>query len=278
MNTFNIEGKILDLSTVKVMGILNITTDSFFDGGKYLIKNKILEKCKKMLLEGASIIDIGAQSSRPGAKPIHFETEKKRLLTAISDVKQHFPDIIISVDTYNAEIARLCLLNGADMINDISAGEMDKKMFEVVADLDVPYIMMHMQGTPDIMQENPQYKNVVDDILIFFAKKIKQLKNKGFQKIIIDPGFGFGKTLQHNYQLLNNLEKFKKCGFPIIVGVSRKSMIYNLLDTTAENALNGTTVANVVALQNGANILRVHDVKQAVECIKIVNFAKSCKK
>ena len=278
MNTFNIEGKILDLSTVKVMGILNITTDSFLDGGKYLSKNKILEKCKKMLLEGASIIDIGAQSSRPGAKPIDFETEKKRLLTAISDVKQHFPDIIISVDSYNAEIARLCLLNGADMINDISAGEMDKKMFEVVADLDVPYIMMHMQGTPEIMQENPQYKNVVDDILIFFEKKIKQLKNKGFQKIIIDPGFGFGKTLQHNYKLLNNLGKFKKCGFPIIVGVSRKSMIYNLLDTTAENALNGTTVANVVALQNGANILRVHDVKQAVECIKIVNFAKSCKK
>ena len=178
MNTFNIEGKILNLSTVKIMGILNITTDSFFDGGKYLSKNKILEKCKKMLLEGASIIDIGAQSSRPGAKPIDFKTEKKRLLTAISDVKQHFPDIIISVDTYNAEIARICLLNGADMINDISAGEMDKKMFEVVADLDVPYIMMHMQGTPEIMQENPQYKNVVDDILIFFEKKIKQLKSR----------------------------------------------------------------------------------------------------
>ena len=278
MKAFNIEGKKLDLSTVKVMGILNITTDSFFDGGKYLSKNKILEKCKKMLLEGASIIDIGAQSSRPRAKPIDFEVEKERLLIAITNIKHHFPDIIISVDTYNSSIAKSCIKNGADIINDISAGEMDKKMFEVVANLDVPYIMMHMQGTPEIMQENPQYKNVVDDILIFFEKKIKQLKNKGFQKIIIDPGFGFGKTLQHNYQLLNNLEKLKKCGFPIIVGVSRKSMIYNLLDTTAENALNGTTVANVVALQNGANILRVHDVKQAVECIKIVNFAKSCKK
>ena len=277
MKAFNIQGKILDLSTAKVMGILNITTDSFFDGGEYLTKNKILEKCKKMILEGASIIDIGAQSSRPGAKPIDFETEKKRLLTAISDVKQHFPDIIISVDTYNAEIARICLLNGADMINDISAGEMDEKMFELVADLDIPYIMMHMQGRPETMQDNLQYKNVVDDILTFFEKKIKQLKNKGFQKIIIDPGFGFGKTIQHNYQLLNNLEKFKKYGFPIIAGISRKSMIYNLLDTTAENALNGTTAANVVALQNGANILRVHDVKQAVECIKIVNFAKNCK-
>tara|TARA_B110000014_G_C20030333_1_gene535014 strand:- start:288 stop:1124 length:837 start_codon:yes stop_codon:yes gene_type:complete len=278
MNTFNIEGKILDLSTAKVMGILNITTDSFFDGGKCLTKNKILEKCKKMLLEGVSIIDIGAQSSRPGAKPVDFEIEKKRLLTAISYVKQYFPDIIISVDTYNAEIARTCLLNGANMINDISGGEMDKEMFETVADLNAPYIMMHMQGTPEVMQEDPQYTNVVDDILIFFEKKIKQLKNKGFQKIIIDPGFGFGKNLQHNYKLLNNLEKFKKYGFPITVGVSRKSMIYNILDTKAEYALNGTTVANVVALQNGANILRVHDVKQAVECIKIVNFAKSCKK
>ena len=278
MNTFNIEGKILDLSTAKVMGILNITTDSFFDGGECLTKNKILDKCRKMLLEGASIIDVGAQSSRPGAKPVDFEIEKKRLLTAISYIKQYFPDIIISVDTYNAEIARTCLLNGANMINDISGGEMDKEMFETVADLNAPYIMMHMQGTPEVMQEDPQYKNVVDDILIFFEKKIKQLKNKGFQKIIIDPGFGFGKNLQHNYQLLNNLEKFKKYGFPITVGISRKSMICSILDTKAEDALNGTTIANVVALQNGANILRVHDVKQAVECIKIVNFAKSCKK
>jgi dihydropteroate synthase len=278
MNTFNIEGKILDLSTAKVMGILNITTDSFFDGGECLIKNKILDKCKKMLLEGASIIDVGAQSSRPGAKPVDFEIEKKRLLTAISYIKQYFPDIIISVDTYNAEIARTCLINGADIINDISGGEMDKEMFETIVDLNAPYIMMHMQGTPEVMQEDPQYKNVVDDILIFFEKKIKQLKNKGFQKIIIDPGFGFGKNLQHNYQLLNNLEKFKKYGFPITVGISRKSMIYRILDTKAEYALNGTTIANVVALQNGANILRVHDVKQAVECIKIVNFAKSCKK
>jgi len=182
------------------------------------------------------------------------------------------------VDTYNAEIARTCLINGADIINDISGGEMDKEMFETIVDLNAPYIMMHMQGTPEVMQEDPQYKNVVDDILIFFEKKIKQLKNKGFQKIIIDPGFGFGKNLQHNYQLLNNLEKFKKYGFPITVGISRKSMIYSILDTKAEYALNGTTIANVVALQNGANILRVHDVKQAVECIKIVNFAKSCKK
>ena len=278
MKGFNIKGKILDLSTAKVMGILNITDDSFFDGGAYLNKNKMLEKCGKMLLEGASIIDIGAQSSRPRAKPIDFEVEKERLLIAITNIKHHFPDIIISVDTYNSSIAKSCIKNGADIINDISAGEIDKEMLEVVAELDVPYIMMHMQGTPENMQENPQYKNVTNDVLGFLERKIKQLKAKGFEQIIIDPGFGFGKTMEHNYELLNNLKCFEKFGFPILVGASRKSMIYNILDGNAETALNGTTAINVMALQNGANILRVHDVKEAVECIKIVNFAKSCKK
>ena len=276
MKAFNIKGKILDLSTAKVMGILNITDDSFFDGGAYLNKNKMLEKCGKMLLEGASIIDIGAQSSRPKAKPIDFEVEKERLLIAITNIKHHFPDIIISVDTYNSSIAKSCIKNGADIINDISAGEMDKEMLEVVAELDVPYIMMHMQGTPENMQENPQYKNVTNDVLGFLERKIKQLKAKGFEQIIIDPGFGFGKTMEHNYELLNNLKCFEKFGFPILVGASRKSMIYNILDGNAETALNGTTAINVMSLQNGANILRVHDVKEAVECIKIVNFAKSC--
>ena len=276
MKGFNIKGKILDLSTAKVMGILNITDDSFFDGGAYLNKNKMLEKCEKMLLEGASIIDIGAQSSRPRAKPMDFEVEKERFLIAITNIKHHFPDIIISVDTYNSSIAKSCIKNGADIINDISAGEMDKEMFEVVAELDVPYIMMHMQGTPENMQENPQYKNVTNDVLGFLERKIKQLKAKGFEQIIIDPGFGFGKTMEHNYELLNNLKCFEKFKFPILVGASRKSMIYNILDGNAETALNGTTAINVMSLQNGANILRVHDVKEAVECIKIVNFAKSC--
>ena len=276
MKAFNIKGKILDLSTAKVMGILNITDDSFFDGGAYLNKNKMMEKCGKMLLEGASIIDIGAQSSRPRAKPIDFEVEKERLLIAITNIKHHFPDIIISVDTYNSSIAKSCIKNGADIINDISAGEMNKEMLEVVAELDVPYIMMHMQGTPENMQENPQYKNVTNDVLGFLERKIKQLKAKGFEQIIIDPGFGFGKTMEHNYELLNNLKCFEKFGFPILVGASRKSMIYNILDGNAETALNGTTAINIMALQNGANILRVHDVKEAVECIKIVNFAKSC--
>ena len=276
MKAFNIKGKILDLSTAKVMGILNITDDSFFDGGAYLNKNKMLERCGEMLLEGASIIDIGAQSSRPRAKPIDFEVEKERLLIAITNIKHHFPDIIISVDTYNSSIAKSCIKNGADIINDISAGEMDKEMFEVVAELDVPYIMMHMQGTPENMQESPQYKNVTNDVLGFLERKIKQLKAKGFEQIIIDPGFGFGKTMEHNYELLNNLKCFEKFKFPILVGASRKSMIYNILDGNAETALNGTTAINVMSLQNGANILRVHDVKEAVECIKIVNFAKSC--
>ena len=276
MKAFNIKGKILDLSTAKVMGILNITDDSFFDGGAYLNKNKMLEKCGKMLLEGASIIDIGAQSSRPRAKPMDFEVEKERFLIAITNIKHHFPDIIISVDTYNSSIAKSCIKNGADIINDISAGEMDKEMFEVVAELDVPYIMMHMQGTPENMQENPQYKNVTNDVLGFLERKIKQLKAKGFEQIIIDPGFGFGKTMEHNYELLNNLKCFEKFKFPILVGASRKSMIYNLLDVNPEKALNGTTAINMMALLNGANILRVHDVKEAMECIKIVNFAKSC--
>ena len=278
MKNFNLKGKILDLSTAKVMGILNITDDSFFDGGAYLNKNKMLKKCEKMLLEGASIIDIGAQSSRPRAKPIDFEVEKERLLIAITNIKHHFPDIIISVDTYNSSIAKSCIKNGADIINDISAGEMDKEMFEVVAELDVPYIMMHMQGTPENMQENPQYKNVTNDVLGFLERKVKQLKAKGFEQIIIDPGFGFGKTMEHNYELLNNLRCFEKLGFPILVGASRKSMIYNLLGSNPEKALNGTTAINMMALLNGTNILRVHDVKEAVECIKIVNFAKSCKK
>ncbi len=278
MKALNIKGKILDLSTPKVMGILNITDDSFFDGGKYISKNKILERCDKMLMEGASIIDIGAQSSRPGSKSINSNLEKERLLTAITNVKHHFPDIIISVDTYNSSIAKSCIKNGADIINDISAGEKDKEMWAIVAESGVTYIMMHMKGNPENMQENPQYDNITNDIMVFFEKKIKNLKAKGNEQIIIDPGFGFGKTIEHNYEILNNLERFQEFGLPLLVGVSRKSMIYNLLDTTAQKALNGTTAINMIALLNGANILRVHDVKQAIECIKIVNFAKSYKK
>mgnify|MGYP003951507957 CR=1 FL=1 len=276
MKFFNLKGKILDLSTPKVMGILNITEDSFFDGGKYLSKENILVKTTQMIEEGASIIDVGAQSSRPGAQPINRIIEQERLLNCITIIKQKFPEIIISVDTYHSKIAEICVQNGADMINDISSGELDKQMFDTVAKLNVPYIMMHMQGTPEMMQKKPQYKDVTIDVLHFFQRKIQKLNDIGFQQIIIDPGFGFGKTMTHNYQLLNNLKQFQQLSFALLVGTSRKSMIHTLLDTDAQNSLNGTSVTNTIALYHGASILRVHDVKEAMECIKIVNFAKSC--
>ena len=278
MRVFKIKDKNVDLSTAIVMGILNITDDSFYDGGKYLSNNNMLSQVEQMLSEAATIIDLGAQSSRPGAKPINFHLEKERLINAISYLKQHFPSIIISVDTYRAEIAKSCVEVGADIINDISSGSMDKEMFDFVAALDVPYIMMHMQGNPQNMQNKPSYNDVNNDVFSFLKQKIEVLKKKGFEKIIIDPGFGFGKTLQHNYELLNNLNTLKKFGLPILAGLSRKSMIYTLLDKNPEESLNGTTAVNMMALLSGVNILRVHDVKEAVECIKIVNFAKSCKK
>ncbi|MEE2699993.1 MAG: dihydropteroate synthase [Bacteroidota bacterium] len=278
MSDFKINSKNLDLSTTVVMGILNITDDSFYDGGKYISTERMLTKAGQMLSEGASIIDVGAQSSRPGSKPVNSQLEKERLVSSISSLKQQFPSIIISVDTYRAEIAKDCVEVGASIINDISAGNMDEKMLDIVSELNVPYIMMHMQGNPENMQNNPNYTDVNADVFSFFQEKTDFLKKKGFEKIIIDPGFGFGKTLTHNYELLNHLGALKNLGFPILVGLSRKSMISKLLENNPENALNGTTALNMIALQAGANILRVHDVKEAMECIKIVNFAKSCKK
>ncbi len=258
-----------------VMGILNITGDSFFDGGKYINDEQIILRCKTMLDEGATIIDIGAQSSRPGATQISSEDELIKLLPIIKLLKNRFENITISIDTFWSNTAKQSVLAGADIINDISAGEMDGNMFDTIATLQVPYIIMHMQGTPLTMQKNPVYKNVTQEVITYFEEKIKLLKTKGVSQIIIDPGFGFGKTLEHNYQLLNNLEKLKKLNCPILVGLSRKSMIHKLLDTTPKNALNGTTITNTIALQNGANILRVHDVNKAIECIKITTFAKN---
>ncbi len=278
MSNFKINGKNIDLSTAIVMGILNVTDDSFYDGGRHLSSDTILAKVEQMLSEGATIIDIGAQSSRPGAKAIDTQLEKERLVSAIRSTKQHFPSVIISVDTYRAEIAKACVEVGADIINDISAGNLDDKMWDVVANLNVPYIMMHMQGTPEYMQENPTYSDINTDVYTFFKQKTNILKQKKFEKIIIDPGFGFGKTLEHNYELLTGLQELKKLGYPILVGLSRKSMIYKLLDSNPAEALNGTTAVNVIALLSGASILRVHDVKEAMECIKIVNLAKSCKR
>ncbi len=258
-----------------VMGILNITEDSFYDGGKNLTEEQIILRCETMLDEGASIIDIGAQSSKPGAVQISSENELQKLLPTIRLLKSTFKNITISVDTFWANTAKECIQAGAEIINDISAGEIDKNMFSTIAKLNIPYIIMHMQGTPKNMQKNPYYNNVTEDIITYFEKKITKLHQLGLKKIIIDPGFGFGKTIEHNYQLLNNLENFKKLKSPILVGTSRKSMIYNLLETTPEYSLNGTSITNTIALQNGANILRTHDVKEAIECIKITTFAKN---
>ena len=257
------------------MGILNVTEDSFFDGGKYSNEKQIIERCKKMLEEGATIIDIGAQSSRPGAALIQADDELLKLLPIIKLLKTEIPQIIISIDTFWAKTANECIGAGAHIINDISAGEMDKNMFDIIAKLKVPYIIMHMQGTPQNMQENPTYNNVVTEVISYFDKKITLLKAKGVKQVIIDPGFGFGKTLAHNYQILNNLEQLNKFKLPVLVGTSRKSMIYKLLDTSAKEALNGTSITNTIALQKGVSILRVHDVKEAMECIKITTFAKN---
>ena len=263
-------GNFDDFSTPVVMGILNVTTDSFYDGGKYLSELEITKQIRKIDKEGAKIIDVGASSSRPGSIPVSEKTEIERLLPAIELIKKNSPNLKISIDTFRSSVARQCIKNGADMINDISAGEKDKKMFKTIAELNVPYIMMHMKGNSLTMQKNPNYDNIINEIFIFFEKKIKKLNSLGFNKIIIDPGFGFGKTLEHNYEILRNLSEFKKINLPILVGASRKSMIYNLLEITADQALNGTSIINTIALNNGANLLRVHDVKEATQCIKIM--------
>ena len=258
-----------------VMGILNVTEDSFFDGGLYLNEEQIIARCKKMLEEGASIIDIGAQSSRPGATLIQADDELLKILPIIKLLKTEIPEIIISIDTFWAKTANECIKAGAHIINDISAGEMDENMFDTIAKLQVPYIIMHIKGTPQNMQNNPTYNNVVAEVISYFDEKITLLKAKGVEQIIIDPGFGFGKTLAHNYQLLNALDQFNQFELPVLIGTSRKSMIYKLINTSPQEALNGTSVTNTMALQKGASILRVHDVKEAMECIKITTFAKN---
>ncbi|MBK3516813.1 dihydropteroate synthase [Carboxylicivirga sp. N1Y132] len=257
------------------MGILNITPDSFFDGGKYQLQHDIEKRCEQILAEGGEIIDIGAYSSRPGAIHIDEKEEVKRLTEALSWIRKSFPEAILSVDTFRSSVSQLVVGDfGVDMINDISGGTMDDAMFKTIGELGVPYIMMHMQGTPQNMQLNPNYKDLIGDISLFFAQQVKKLASFGAKDIILDPGFGFGKTLEHNYQLLNELRQFELLGLPLLVGVSRKSMIYKLLDVLPQDALNGTTALNTVALLNGANILRVHDVKEAVECINLVRQLK----
>ena len=262
----NTGGKLIDLKIPRIMGIINVTPDSFYTGSRYFDDKSILEAASRMLDEGADFIDVGGYSSRPGAEDITPEEEKSRVLRAIKLITREIPEAIVSVDTFRAEIAYEAVMEcGAKIINDISGGEADKEMFNVVAELNVPYILMHMQGTPRTMQINPVYNDVVADILMWFGERIFKLRTMGVKDIILDPGFGFGKTVEHNYELLRRLGEFKIAGLPIMAGLSRKSMIWKTLDVKPEDALNGTTALNMAALMNGADILRVHDVKEAVQ-------------
>ena len=270
----NIKGNILDLSSPKIMGVLNVTPDSFYDGGVYSNEKKILLQVEKMISDGADIIDIGGFSSKPGAKTISVKEEEKRVIPIIKLINNTFNKIIISVDTFRGEIAEKSLNEGASIINDISGGNLDKNIYKIANKYRVPYIMMHMKGVPANMQANPKYENINYEIIKDFSYKIDLAEKKGVCDIIIDPGFGFGKSIEHNYQILNNIKLYTVLKKPILVGISRKSMIYKLLKTDPSKALNGTTSLNTIALINGANILRVHDVKEAKEVIKLYSFLK----
>ena len=265
--SLNFKGKLEDINGPKILGILNLTPDSFYDGGKNNNLKTITENVKKMLEDGADFIDVGAYSSRPGAKHISTQEEIDRLLPTIVHLLKTIPNIKISVDTFRSEVADLAVEAGALMINDISCGNIDSTIWDIAAKNNVPYIAMHMQGTPETMQERPIYTDVIEDIVLSFSSKIEQMKQHGVKDIIIDPGFGFGKTLTHNYEILKHLKSFELLGHPILIGVSRKSMIYKLLESSPEEALNGTSVLNTLALDRGADFLRVHDVKQAKETI-----------
>jgi len=266
----NSGGYLIDFATPRVMGIINITPDSFYSGSRLNSEKDIIARAVKMVEEGADIIDVGGYSTRPGAVPVSEEEERQRVVAAINSIKRELPASIISIDTFRAEIAREAVLDcGAGIINDVSGGEADPLMFEIVAKLNVPYVLMHMQGTPATMQDNPHYDDVVADILRWFGAKIFMLKSAGVKDIIIDPGFGFGKTRQHNFEMLRRLGEFSVAGLPVMAGLSRKSMIWRTFGTSAAEALNGTTALNMLALLNGADILRVHDVKEAVETVML---------
>jgi dihydropteroate synthase len=268
----NAGGKLLNLEIPRVMGILNITPDSFYSGSRFNTDDEILKAAARMLEDGADILDVGGYSSRPGAKDISVEEESNRVLKVIKLINREYSGAIISVDTFRAEIAREAIVEcGATIINDISGGDADINMFPVVGSLNVPYIMMHMKGDPRTMQNMPVYEDIVADILKWFGERIFKLKSAGVKDIIIDPGFGFGKTIEHNFELLRRLGDFSIAGLPVLVGISRKSMIWKTLNIDAEGALNGTTAVNAIALSNGADILRVHDVKEAVQTVKLID-------
>ena len=271
----NVNGHLMDLNYPRVMGILNVTPDSFYAGSRKQSEEDIISRTQQILDEGGSIIDLGAYSSRPNADHISTEEEMERLRRALKLINQHFPKAVLSVDTFRADVAKMCVEEyGVAIINDIAAGMMDEKMFPTVARLGVPYIMMHMQGTPQDMQKNPHYDNIVKEILYYFSEKVQHLRDLGAKDLIIDPGFGFGKTVAHNYELMEHMEEFAIFELPILVGVSRKSMIYKLLGGGPEDALNGTSVLDTISLMKGANILRVHDVKEAFEAVKIFAMLK----
>ncbi|MET3978713.1 dihydropteroate synthase [Mucilaginibacter sp. UYP25] len=267
--TVNAGGKLIDLSTPKVMGIINITPDSFFAESRKITAEDVLLQAEKMLLEGATFLDIGAYSSRPGAEDISVQEETDRLLPAVEAISANYPEAIISVDTFRASVAEAAIKAGAHIINDISGGSLDEDMFATVARLQVPYILMHMKGNPQTMQQLANYEDVFAEVYDYFVQKIYQLKQLGVHDIILDPGFGFAKKAEHSYELMNRMQGFESLQLPILAGISRKKMIYGLLDTNAQQALNGTTVLNTIALMNGASILRVHDVKEAVEAVKL---------
>jgi dihydropteroate synthase len=273
--TINCKGQLIDLASPKVMGILNVTPNSFYDGGKFADEKALLNQVEKMLNEGATFIDIGGYSSKPNADFVSEEEELQRVIPIITTVTQKFPETLISIDTFRSKVAKESIENGAAIINDISAGNLDENMMKTVAELQVPYIMMHMKGTPQTMQSLAQYENIVKEMIFYFSEKVAQARSFGINDLILDPGFGFAKTLEQNFEVLNKLELFQMLELPILAGISRKSMIYKTLETDAQNSLNGTTSLNTISLMKGAKILRVHDVKEAVECVKLYNLLKS---
>lgn len=275
--TINVNGKLIDLGQPQVMGILNVTPDSFYSGSRKQSEEDIRSRVKQIVDEGGQMIDIGAYSSRPGADDVSAEEEMARLRKGMKIVNEIAPDMPVSVDTFRADVAKMCVEElGVGIINDISGGELDKNMFATVAKLGVPYILMHMKGTPQTMQQAPHYDDLMKEILLYFAEKIQQLRDLGQKDIILDPGYGFAKTIEHNYHLLHHQEMLNVFELPLLVGISRKSMIYRLLGGTPEESLNGTSVLNTIALQKGASILRVHDVKECMEVVKIVEMMEKC--
>jgi len=273
----NCKGELIDLSIPKVMGILNVTPNSFFDGGRYKNEQEIILQVEKMLAEGADFIDIGAYSSKPSAEFVTEQEETERIVPVIELILKHFPNALLSIDTFRAEVAKASIESGSAIINDISAGELDDKMFDVIARYNVPYIMMHMRGNPQTMQSLTQYDDIVKEMLFYFSEKVQKARSMGINDLIVDPGFGFAKTTNQNYEVMQKMELFNLLELPVLAGISRKSMIYKTLNSTPQEALNGTTFLNTIALTKGTKILRVHDVKEAVECVTLFNKINSNK-